>query len=672
MLVNKRIEFRRIGILVLLLITVGFVLICPKAFATTLERECNDNIETANHILVDKWYSGSISDTEDKDFYRFEIDDSSHVEIIFGTGNGEGEIESDKEFWKISLTDAKGQVLASKDFVANRDVMPQVNLEAGTYYLVVEDSVYHDSFAYYINVKYMAAERYETEPNGSKATADKIVTAEMYYGSISDPTDVDFYVFKTTCDGTVEMVIEQKGADYQDDYIKVSLMDANEEIYTNGYVNGEETETTTKKIGLPPGTYYVKVGAYSEEGCSDATYTLTTKFVKTTDWETEWNDSLKTADEITANKAYRGYYSGKDYYKLRTSSIGTIDVKFIHDYQFESDDFAEWEINLRDAEGNICRCSYSGDIEEGSVQLSAKNLKRGIYYVAIEDWYSSYYTIEVKWTGNKATGLKATTKASNGKPKVTWNAVKGADKYEVWRKIGSSGTWKKQYTTTGREYVNTSAEVGKKYYYKVRAVFTDTDTVSEFSTSDYVTCDLAKPTGLKVTTKASNGKPDVSWKKVSNADKYEVWRKVGSSGTWKKQYTTKGTSYTNTSAVAGKVYYYKVKAVYEDNTTANSAFSASDYVTCDLARPKITVSGTKKPGRIVISWSKVSGADRYYIYRATSKNGTYEYYDSTRSTSYTNSSVREGKYYYYKVKAVYDDRSAANSAYSNMDYAWVR
>lgn len=675
MLVNKRIEFRRIGILVLLLITVGFVLICPKAFATTLERECNDNIETANHILVDKWYSGSISDTGDKDLYRFEIDDSSYVEIIFGSGNSEGELEFDKEFWEISLTDGEGNVITSKDFVANRDIIPRVELKPGTYCLVIEAAEYHESAYYYIYVKSMAADYCETESNDNITTATPITADEMYYGNISKSMDVDFYRFKTTCDGTVQMEIEQEGADYDAQLIKVSLMDANEKIYKSGYVNGEETETTTIKIGLPPGIYYIKVGAYSEKGCSDASYTITANFEKTTDWETEWNDSLETADEIVINKVYRGnvcYYTDKDYYKFKTSSTGTVEVEFAYDYEFEAFEVEEGEINLRDAKGNLCPCTYSGAIDSGRIQLTAKNLQSGTYYIAIEDWYNSFYTVKAKWTANGPTGLKATTKVSNGKPKVKWNAVKGADKYEVWRKIGSSGTWKKQYTTTGREYINTSAVAGQKYYYKVRAVFTDTNTVSEFSASDYVTCDLARPIGFKVSTKASSGKPDVSWNKVSGADKYEVWRKVGSSGTWKKQYTTKGTSYTNTSAVAGKVYYYKVKAVYEDNTIANSAFSAFDYVTCDLARPKITVSGTKNPGRIVISWSKVSGADRYYIYRATSKNGTYEYYDSTRSTSYTNSSVREGKYYYYKVKAVYDDRSAANSAYSNMDYAWVR
>ena len=38
--------------------------------------------------------------------------------------------------------------------------------------------------------------------------------------------------------------------------------------------------------------------------------------------------------------------------------------------------------------------------------------------------------------------------------------------------------------------------------------------------------------------------------------------------------TTTGTSYTDRAAESGKTYYYKVKAIYSDNTAANSAYSS--------------------------------------------------------------------------------------------------
>ena len=298
---------------------------------------------------------------------------------------------------------------------------------------------------------------------------------------------------------------------------------------------------------------------------------------------------------------------------------------------------------------------------------------RALTETASDTYYSAFSKVKYIACDCAQPTTKLTTVASSGKPKLTWNKVTGASKYQVYRKVGSSGSYGEYYTTTGTSLTNKSTTPGTVYYYKVRAICeNNSGGNSACSEIKSIACDLAQPKGLKVTTVASSGKPKVSWNKVTGATKYEVWRKIGADGTYVRQYTTTGTSYTNTSATAGKVYYYKVKAICRKNSGGNSAFSTSDYVTCDLARPKITVSGTKKPGKIVVSWNKVTGADRYHIYRATSKNGTYSEYGSTTLTTWTNTSVKKGKTYYYKVKAVYDGKPAATSAYSHMDYARVR
>lgn len=90
---------------------------------------------------------------------------------------------------------------------------------------------------------------------------------------------------------------------------------------------------------------------------------------------------------------------------------------------------------------------------------------------------------------------------------------------------------------------------------------------------------LSKPV---VTISNLSGTPDmkVSWKKVSGADKYEVWKKVGTNGTYKKVKTTTSISYRDTTTVKGKRYYYKVKAVKSANSTQNSLFSSVKYKTC--------------------------------------------------------------------------------------------
>ena len=85
-------------------------------------------------------------------------------------------------------------------------------------------------------------------------------------------------------------------------------------------------------------------------------------------------------------------------------------------------------------------------------------------------------------------------------------------------------------------------------------------------------CDLAKP--VISVSRNSSGDPKVTWKKVTGADKYYVYRATSKSGTYKKVKTTTNKYWTDTTAVAGKTYYYKVKAVSTATSDANSAFSA--------------------------------------------------------------------------------------------------
>lgn len=58
----------------------------------------------------------------------------------------------------------------------------------------------------------------------------------------------------------------------------------------------------------------------------------------------------------------------------------------------------------------------------------------------------------------------------------------------------------------------------------------------------------------------------------------------------------------------------------------------------------------KSTSSVDLSW-KDTGATGYYIYRATSKTGTYKKVDTVLGTSYTNKGLTKGKTYYYKVVA---------------------
>jgi len=177
----------------------------------------------------------------------------------------------------------------------------------------------------------------------------------------------------------------------------------------------------------------------------------------------------------------------------------------------------------------------------------------------------------------KAPVVKASNNIKSGKVTLSWTAIPGAAKYVVYRSTKKNGTYTKIYTTTNTSYTNTKATAGKSYYYKVKAISGTEGVVdSAFSAPVYRTVDLARPTGLKAVRK--NGHPSLTWNAVAGADKYAVYRSKSATGTFVKIGTTTKYTYTDSNAIPGNTYYYKIKAIDSDKSAANSAFSQYVYI----------------------------------------------------------------------------------------------
>ncbi|MCI7619980.1 MAG: fibronectin type III domain-containing protein [Firmicutes bacterium] len=103
------------------------------------------------------------------------------------------------------------------------------------------------------------------------------------------------------------------------------------------------------------------------------------------------------------------------------------------------------------------------------------------------------------------------------------------------------------------------------------------------------------PAQVSLTVKQTAAKTvTLTWKKVSGADGYEIYRKTGASGTYTKIKTvTSGSTltYKNTSLTAGKKYYYKVRAYDKQGSkTVRGKYSAGKSVTVTNYKPVFTVS----------------------------------------------------------------------------------
>lgn len=171
----------------------------------------------------------------------------------------------------------------------------------------------------------------------------------------------------------------------------------------------------------------------------------------------------------------------------------------------------------------------------------------------------------------KAPAVTVSNDTATGTVKLSWKAVGKAKGYEIYRSSSKSGTYTKVAKVMVASWMDTSNKtVGKSFYYKVLALGTTADENSPKSAAVSACCKLNKVT-VKIS-KASAGLR-LSWTKSANASGYIVYRSASKAGSYKQIVSIKGKAYTDKSTKKGKTYYYRVKAVYTKNRSADSAYS---------------------------------------------------------------------------------------------------
>ena len=156
-----------------------------------------------------------------------------------------------------------------------------------------------------------------------------------------------------------------------------------------------------------------------------------------------------------------------------------------------------------------------------------------------------------------------------------------------------------------------------------------------------------------ITAKSTNGTTIIRWKKVINASGYKVYRAKKKKGKYELLNTTEALSYSDSSIIGGRNYYYKVATYYKNESTTING-EASDVVLQVGTLKKVSLRvKNKKKSTASLSWKKVAGAKKYQIYRATRKKGKYSKIATTKKLTYKNTLLSKKKIYYYKVRAYY-------------------
>ena len=249
--------------------------------------------------------------------------------------------------------------------------------------------------------------------------------------------------------------------------------------------------------------------------------------------------------------------------------------------------------------------------------------------------------------------LKSVKDTSSGF-QVNWQAVSGADGYYVYRKTANSG-WARIARVAGNTYVDKTAKAGIRYYYTVKAC--KGSVKSAHNATGISIIRLATP-ALKTVANSSSG-VTVKWSKVTGANGYYVYRKTANSG-WSKVGTIKNgstVSFTDKTAKNGVTYIYTVKAF--DGSDA-SGYNKTGLSIKRLATPTLT-SATRSTSGVTVKWSKVTGANGYYVYRKTENSGWSRVgtIKNGSTVAFTDKTAKKGTTYYYTVKAYSGSNTSA-------------
>ncbi len=166
--------------------------------------------------------------------------------------------------------------------------------------------------------------------------------------------------------------------------------------------------------------------------------------------------------------------------------------------------------------------------------------------------------------------------------------------------------------------------------------------------------ELGKPT-VQVANTATGVK--VTWKSVTGATSYKVYRSTYAGGKWSANTlykTTTTLSYVDGNVSSNSRVRYTVYAYSGD--TAGEASNAVEIIF--LGKPSVSVSNTAAGASV--TWAKVPGATVYNVYRSTlsgSKWSDYVRYISTSSLSYVDKNAKSGANVKYAVYAYSADGS---------------
>lgn len=679
--------------------------------ADNWESESNDDINTADTMTSGKAVYGSLYGVSDSDYYGFQTTKDGYIVINLQHSKVTG--RQNKAIYAVTVCDTSGNSIYEMTSKAEDESTDSIKLglSAGKYYIKVAGQNAYYGGNYVIKTTFKACSTWEHESNDTYDTANTAVSGTTYSGDIRTYSDVDYFKTSLSANGYINVKLTHpvvSGQETTNMFVLSVIRKVDKDQYTEVYttkIRGGDTSISTPNLGLPKGEYYIKIA-----GTGNTTGTLLSGtsypvnydvciIAKTaSDREVESNDSAATANTVKNGKTYYGSTSSssdKDYYKIKMSKAGYLQIKFGHKNSqstascynvvlYNKDNSEIYKFTNTGTETSYTSCKLGLDAGEYYVCVSqASTLYTGDYTICMTQKAASGWETENNGDWASADNIKV-GKAVNG---VITGYTSDEDCYRfiltkaqyinfslAHEKINDAGrSWyvtlynangkrvsRKDddhiYSYAGSTYTESKAVKLSKgtYYLKVQAF------AKNAVEKEYTLCvnkiENRKTSVTSVKSTAYN-KLKVSWKVVPAATSYQIYRSTAKDGDYQniKTINSVGTSsWTDGSVKTGKTYYYKIKTVVKtQNGEQTSGFS--NVKSAKAVPAKTTLKAKASDAKNVkLTWSKVKGASGYEIYRSNSKDGKcskVKTISKGSTTSYKNGKLKKSTTYYYKIRA---------------------
>lgn len=233
--------------------------------------------------------------------------------------------------------------------------------------------------------------------------------------------------------------------------------------------------------------------------------------------------------------------------------------------------------------------------------------------------------------------------------KLSWSAVKGANKYRI-AKMKSGASDYEYIDADTNSFVDKNVEDNNTYRYQVRAMYSTKNSGTAYgwwSVSSSAKISVWPAIALQNV----NGGVRVSWDSVKNTARYFVYCKKPSDSAWTRVVTT-NLSHTFTGLKSGQVYYFQL---YSDSISGKDGKFSKAKNIMYIAPPKLNDAVYNSDSNTVtVSWKNAAGASKYQIARLVSGEKSYTYI-FVNGTSYTDKKIKKGKLYTYQVRAITAD-----------------